>query len=152
MEPMPFHVESVPTVALTLEAYCQRHNLGERTVRRWLAAGELPGASKDSGSWMIPANAQRQPGAGGQQVATQPAAAPAGTIAMQQVPASLAGQLEGLPAYLHLEDAARLLGIDAGVIVRNADHFGAVRWGDLTPGRRRAWRVPQATVRAIAGL
>ena len=167
MTALPFHVETVPSVGVTVEHYAELHGLSVRTVRRWLAAGELPTATKTGDVWSIPANAERVPGAGN---AMAPVAAgltdavAAGAALMRQqrqgqqlataAPAtpSLAGELDTLPAYLHLEDAARLLGVDPYVIVRNADHFGAVRWGELTAGKRRSWLVPAATVRQIAGL
>lgn len=55
----------IPTYYLTLAQYADQHNVSERTVKRWLSADELPGATKNEhGAWQIPSHAQRTVPAG----------------------------------------------------------------------------------------
>lgn len=42
---------------LTLDGYCRHVGRTERTVRRWLAKGQLPDAVLLDGQWTIPADA-----------------------------------------------------------------------------------------------
>lgn len=123
---------------LTLQGYVDRTGKTERTVRRWLAAGDLPGARKDrGGQWMIPADAVYTPGAGAALALVEP----------EPEPVSLAGELDALPALLALVDASRLLGVTEYAIRRNREFFGAVRLGP-----RGSLVVPASVVRELAGL
>lgn len=132
---------------LTPTQYAEAHTLSIRTVRRYLAAGKLPGARQLAGSneWVIPVDArplQAQPAAVA--VREQPAR-PA--VAPDTTPVTLAGQLAAQPAFLSLDDAARLLGVKPADIRRNRDAFDVPAWCGA-----RSILVPQATVRRIAGL
>ncbi|MHA7986771.1 helix-turn-helix domain-containing protein [Rathayibacter sp. CAU 1779] len=50
-----------PVVWMTVEQYCAASGAKDRTVRRWLAAGELQGAQLVDGKWRIPPGAHRVP-------------------------------------------------------------------------------------------
>lgn len=50
----------IPTFYFTIPQYAEHHGLSERTVKRYLAAGELPGAMKNEhNQWQIPAHVER---------------------------------------------------------------------------------------------
>lgn len=148
MTALPFDVETVPSVGLSVERYAETHGVSIRSVRRWLSAGELPGAVKTGDVWMIPANAQRVRGAGSAvEHVAQPASAAQTAVQQPAGGLSLAGQLDALTAYLTLEDAGRLLGISAYAIRQNRQAFGVVPYGP-----NGALLVPQAVVRQVAGL
>lgn len=106
---------------LTASQYADAVGASERTVKRWLAADEIPGAQRDpSGRWLIPADAERVP-------------TPAGVVQMlrdtnsavdvRQLPTP-AEIVEQLPALVPVgEDLARLLGIPETAIRRNHDDY-----------------------------
>lgn len=46
-----------PNMMLTVKQYAQHHNLGHRTVQRYLTDGRLPTAKKTKAGWKIPVHA-----------------------------------------------------------------------------------------------
>lgn len=50
----------IPSWFVSLAQYSELHGVTDRTVKRWLAGNELPGAYKDGrGAWQIPKDAVR---------------------------------------------------------------------------------------------
>lgn len=147
---------------LSLSQYATAHGISTRTVKRWLADEQLPGAEKDAftGEWQIPAHATRQlRPRSDEQPATprEPGSAVAthlfggrGEIQpmpqLQQLEPSLRDDLDDESAFLTIDEASRYLGIPQAQILRNADRFGLERVG--TNG---SYRLPQRVVREIAG-
>ncbi|WP_332065028.1 hypothetical protein [Agromyces sp. CCNWLW203] len=131
---------AAPTQMLTLEGYIAHSGKTERTVRRWLADDELPGAKKrPDGAWMIPADAVRTIGHAGRDVVS------IGGDSQVTAPVSLTSLLDEQPALLPLDVAARLLGTSEYSIKSNRDMFDVRRIG-------RGLVVPQRVVRELAGL
>lgn len=148
-----------PGTMLPAAQWAELHGVSLRSARRYLSNDALRGAEKRQGAWYIPAETTPPtPGShtrpAGTELAHQgPAAAPAPRQARAGAEPTLEGSLATQPAYLDLETAARLLGVEPGVITRNPELFGAQRLGERAANRgRRAWLVPQATVRTTAGL
>jgi len=138
--------------------YAEHRNTTERTVRRWLKDGWLPGATQyPDGRWDIPRDAIEQKPlfpvattapANGQ--AASPDVSGVVSVARQGDTAqglSLAQALDQHPALLSLEQASRLLGIPESAIRRQAEELGALPWGP-----RGTLVVPARVVRALAGL
>lgn len=150
---------------LTLGEYAEKIGMSTRNIKRWLGAGEVPGAYKDpmaGGAWRIPEHAVRQMRATPADQ-TQPqdhSEAPlqlvpaAGVTGGQLVPfvapeppePSLREDLDDEPAYLSIPDAARYLGIPQAQILKNPERFGLE---DV--GVSGSPRVPQRVVRRIMG-
>lgn len=145
---------------LSLSQYAVAHGVSTRTVKRWLADGELPGAEKDkfTEQWRIPANATRQLRPKGEGSTAAP-----GTVVeqhlfrgrgeiqpvpqlQQQLEPSLRDDLDDEPGFLRLEEAARYLGIPQAQILQQAERFELEKVG--TNG---SYRMPQRVVREIAG-
>ena len=132
------------TTMLTRAAYAAHHGKSDRTVQRWLADGLLPGAQRTREGWLIPADVLPMPDPPG-----------AGTVARTGAPvsvappATLAGALDVLPAYLTVERAADLLGINPRTVRRNATRWHGERIGGENG---QAWMIPAAAVRQVAGL
>lgn len=145
------------TEMLSIVDYAERQGINARTVKRWLAADELPGAEKDpfTGAWRIPANATRmvtakvdpQPGPG-----TELEFGPAypGTVGQFHgwPPAAVAPEeptrledLEELPAFLTIAQAAEYLGIPQAQILAHRETFGV-----MDVGVNGSPRVPKAIV------
>lgn len=134
------------TQHLSVTGWAKHYGTTERTARRWLAAGEIPAATKDprTGEWHIPPDAVR--------VQTLPDAlsAPAGAVAVTgpgRAPRTLADALDTLPGYLTVDETARLLGISPYAV-----RSRAIRYRGERVGEGGAWMFPQAVVREIAGL
>ncbi len=139
---------------LSINEYGERHNVHHRTVRRWLADGKLPGATKDpfTGAWRIPADAQPVQMStdvaplqmtGGEQGMVLPqgwSMAPE-----EQVPTRL-DELADEPAFLTVADAAQYLGIPQAQILANPELFEVMH-----VGVSGAPRVPKRTVYAFEG-
>ena len=138
---------------VTVGQWAQAHGVEPRSARRYVQKGKLAAVMQD-GKWMVPADAEVQESRQGATVARRDQAPAARVPATPRAAAmTLEDHLAGQTAYLDLATAARLLGIPADVLVRQREEFGTVRYGDLDPkSRRRAWVVPAATVRKIAGL
>lgn len=148
---------------LTVAQWATARGASERSVMRWLADGEIPGAEKVDGRWNLPANAHRirredklsptdkarQEGA--QQAIVQTFSNPGvlGALAPSTVPMEekLLEALGGRTAYLSVEEASTFLGISEYAIRRNAARF------HLEPvGPNGAMMVPQRVIRRIAGV
>lgn len=139
--------------------YAEHVGVSERTVLRWLKAGELPSAVKTGdGRWFIPADAVRQvpmvpDSPAGLFTATSPdvSVTRQGDVARVNgaggQPVSLGDALDLHPALLSLEEASRLLGIPESSIRRHADQLDARPWGP-----RGTLVVPARIVRGLAGL
>lgn len=140
----------------TLKEYAASHYapgsinpLSERTVKRWLTAGELPGAEKDAaGQWRIPAESVRTVKESAEVV---PLAGRHGTVA--PVMAATAPDWDMLPTFLTLEQASQLLSpVTPRGIAANADYFGAVML-TIEGGHGHArLMVPLATIKRLRGL
>jgi hypothetical protein len=137
---------------LTMAAWAERHGFAERSVQRWIRAGELPAAVMVGNRWEIPEHAQRveqvtMRAAG--QVLAERAGAELTTTEDDEppVPVSVREALDTLPGYLPLDVAARLLGIPRHQVRDHADVFEAVPFG-----RRGSLVVPAAVVRRIGGI
>jgi hypothetical protein len=135
--------------------FAEHRNTTERTVRRWLKDGWLPGATQyPDGRWDIPRDAIEQKPlippmpaapANGHDVSGVMSVARQGDTA--QGP-SLAQALDQHPAMLSLEQASRLLGVEVAAIIRNRERFAVEELGRAAS----TWRVPGRIVREIAGL
>lgn len=147
-----------------LSDYAARHQVSERTVKRWLASEALPGAVKVEGTWSIPADAKplRGAGGGGGTVITQQPlmpSAPARPSAPATTPATPApaqghqgvpwGALDQLPALVPLELAARFLGVTPSQVHALARRE-LVELIEL--GNRHDHYVPQRSLRGLAGI
>ncbi|QTX04102.1 helix-turn-helix domain-containing protein [Agromyces archimandritae] len=124
----------VTDVTMTPEAYAAATAVSLRTVRRWLRDGELPGARKVDGAWMIPASSRRTPAAGVERHGDM-----SGVV-------TLSSRLDELPALLPLDLAAVLLGTTIYALRRHRDYFGVV-----PVGPRGSLVVPQSTIRRLRG-
>jgi hypothetical protein len=135
---------------LTVRQFAQRHGVAVRTVERWQEDGHLSGVVRlDSGN-LIPD--QPRPAIGRRAAAApepleQRALAVPAPAALEQGPRNLAEALALLPAFLTLEDAARLLGIPVVRIKENPERFAAEPVDD-----RRQLMVPARVVREVAGI
>lgn len=150
---------------LSVAEYATAKGVSTRSVKRWLADGELPAAEKDAftGQWRIPRTAARQVQAvaadvgkpvnhsellGQLGVATMPGAEVLPWQAMPE-PAepTLRERLDDETGYLTIEEAAEYLGIPQAQIRANADRFG------LEPvGVNGSMRVPQRIIRRVMGV
>jgi len=133
--------------------YAEHTGASERSVWRWLKAGELPAASKaPDGQWYIPPDAVRQ--RSGTDVAltrTDMSVTRQSVSGANGHPAqgeSLAEALDQHPAFLTIEEAARLLGVPETAITRHRERFAVEKFGAAIS----TWRVPGRIVREIAGL
>lgn len=120
----------------TAEGYAQAQGITVRTVKRWLAAGELPGATKDElGRWMIPNDAQRTTG----ELVTM-------ENAMTRPMTSQPVTLDALPSFLTVDEAAQILGISRHAIATHREYFDVVPFGP-----HGSLVVPLATIKRIRG-
>ena len=156
---------------LSLADYSERAGVNARTVKRWLASDELPGAIKDpfTGAWRIPATATRMvqartdgPAGGfGSEMAVHDAAtAAAGGLdagALVQLMAAMNANraeaeptrlddLEELPAMLTVAQAAEFLGVPQAQILAHRDVFKV-----MDVGVNASPRVPKSTIYAFEG-
>jgi hypothetical protein len=109
---------SGPAVSLT--DWRESVGASERQVRRWLAAGQIPGAALVGGVWWIPADAPRP-------LPMRPDRSP-GTI-VRPAPATAVAHTAPLGHLGSLDDAAAVLGTTVGGVRRMAAD------GLLTVGR-----------------
>jgi hypothetical protein len=151
---------------LSVAEYATAKGVSTRSVKRWLADEELPGAEKDpfTGAWRIPRTSVRQVKAVsaevGQPVNHSELLAQMGVMTMpgggevvpwQQMPAApeptLRERLDDETGYLTIEEAAEYLGIPQAQIRANAERFG------LEPvGVNGSLRVPQRVIRRVMGF
>jgi len=130
---------------LTPATYAQHVGASERSVRRWLAEGELPAARQVAGRWEIPADAVRVQRLDGR--ALEGALRTSGELVEVPTTTSLVGALQVLPVMLDVETAAQLLGVSAYAVRQHADELGGRRWGP-----NGALVIPQSALRELAGL
>lgn len=130
---------------LSLNAFAEQRGVTVRTVRRWLADLRLPGATLTAGSWQIPADTELADPAPrhAQLVPVE------NTMTPPPLPVlSLAEQLDLLPAFLTIEQAATQLGIPASQI-RNPNNRSLFK--PVSVGPRGALMIPQAVIRNLRG-
>ena len=125
---------------VTAAQYADRVSKTERTIKRWLADDELPGAYQDErGRWMIPAEAERRTRAGDVVPMTRP---------MTRPTTDLVEKIDTLPSFLTIDQAAQVLGISRHAILtpRGREYFDVVPFG---PNGSHV--VPLATIKKIRG-
>ncbi|UOE45288.1 helix-turn-helix domain-containing protein [Agromyces larvae] len=127
---------------VTVAEYARQRGITERTVRRWLAAGELSAARQLRGRWMIPADAE--PVAHESASLERPRTS---TPRPARPPLTLSAALDESPVFLTIETAARLLGVSEHAVRANRETFGVVRLG-----AHGSLVVPQRVLREFAGL
>jgi len=142
---------------LPAKDYADLKGIAFRSVTRYLAAEELPGAAQDgAGKWLIPADTERaqhkelvvRQGAEVQVHSVQGGAStPLGTMKDYSKMPTLEQALDHQTAYVSIEEASRLLGITEYAIRSHPEEYGIV-----PRGRHGAVVVPQAVIRTIAGL
>ena len=116
-----------PAAYLTAAQYATSIDKTERTVKRWLADGELPGAHQDErGRWLIPAGAERT--VSGELVTLE---RPMTRPMTEVVTSHPAGMIDTAPSFLTIEQAAHVLGISRHAILtpRGRDYFDVVPFG-----------------------
>ena len=135
------------------------HTPQTRAIRTALKEGRVTGAVWDQhanggrGRWQIPADAVVQPRAGTTVQRATPAAAAPATTSPDAAAADVLARprlveiLDRSPAYLPVDDAARLLGVPATRIREHPELFGA-----QPLGYRESLLVPQSIIRDLAGL
>jgi len=155
------------TTYVDIETYAGIVGATDRTVRRWLGNGEVPGAQRDTtGKWEIPASAVRR-AKSPEEVRAYREAEAAGINAAEHseigVPAlypgteltlagpvtepSLVQALDDETGFLSIADASHYLGIPQAQILANPERF------DLAPvGVNGSMRVPQRIIRRIMGI
>ncbi len=133
---------------VTLEAYCEHVGTTERTVRRWLAADELPDARKLDGAWTIPLDARRVPKTAADVVTLPRQVTPTPDNAIDTLDRVLPRILDAAPSFLSIDEAAQLLGISRHAILtpRGRDYFGVVPFG---PNGSHV--IPLAKIKEIRG-
>lgn len=126
-----------------MQEWADEHGCSLRSVKRWVAAGEIPGAVLEAGRRLIPADATRQETltATPAREVTHRASHPHGPT----VPVTLTDALAQSTAFLDIETAARFLGISAHAVMADKARFNLERRG-------RSYVMPAAVVRDIAGL
>lgn len=147
-----------------IETYAEIAGATDRTVRRWLGNGEVPGAERDAtGKWQIPSNAVRRAktpeevkafreGSGNAAEHSEvgiPALYPSTELTLSTPVAepTLVQGLDDETGYLSIADASHYLGIPQAQILANPERF------DLAPvGVNGSMRVPQRIIRRIMGI
>ena len=154
-------------VYVDIETYAGIVGATDRTVRRWLGNGEVPGAQRDiTGKWEIPAGSVRRAktpdevrafreGETGLVNAAEhsevgvPATYPSTemTLSGPVTEPTLVQSLDDETGYLSISDASHYLGIPQAQILANAERF------DLAPvGVNGSMRVPQRIIRRVRGI
>jgi len=138
----------------TLQQYAATHSaagstkpLSERTVKRWLAEGELPGAHQDErGRWQIPADAVRTPRMAGQ-VVSMTARQSDNIVSAVGSPTPEQLNYNVLPTFLSLEQAAFLLDLPLGTLQNktNRRYFRVRKLGGKL-------RMPLSRVKKLRGI
>ncbi|MGY4645878.1 hypothetical protein [Cellulomonas sp. URHB0016] len=136
----------VMTTMLSKEKYSEKTGIAPRTLDRYLPEGRIEGAVKDSrGAWRIPADARLLPSTAVVRQAEPDVVPPPPDV-------RLADAIATLPAFVNVVTAARLLGIPADVVRENAVELDGRQWGRRLSDHERAWVIPLATIRRLAGL
>lgn len=129
---------NIPPHLLSAKEYAEKVGVTDRSVKRWIAEGELDGTLLGT-KWYVPFDAVRRvPEESSEMVVARRAAPTAIT---------LVSSLEGQPAFLSLEVAAQLLGVTEFTIRQHQEFFGVMPFGP-----KGSLVVPQSTVRNVAGL
>lgn len=138
---MTLTYDMTPPTFVAVATYAGLVDVSERTVKRWLASGELPDAVKDErGRWLIPANAERQISTG-ELVTLDPR--PMTRHMTPTVP-----NLDELPSFLTVDQAAQLLDVSRHAILtpRGREYFDVVPFGV-----NGSFVIPLATIKRIRG-
>lgn len=133
-----------PEFHLTAAQYANRIGKTERTVKRWLADGELPGAYQDErGRWMIPVDAERT---ASNDLVTLPR--PMTRPMTVEISHGHAPLIDTLPSFLSIDEASAVLGISRHAILtpRGRDYFDVVPFG-----ANGSLVIPLATIKRIRG-
>lgn len=134
---------------ISIDDFAEQRQASTRTVRRWLAAGKIPGAVQIGGKWSLPADAIVQDTLPGVMDTARDAGR---AVAVQQrghvtdTSMTVNAVLAPLPVMVTLDVAARVLGISEYAIRANADYFELVRMGE-----RGAYVMPKARIRELEG-
>jgi hypothetical protein len=152
----------IPEQMLNAKDYARHVGASDRSIKRWLAAGELPGARMIDGAWAIPVSTMRQKGLGGDTGEWAPSTPqPAGnqvavsgpskadierafTEWMNQPRATMEQRLAEENIFIPLERAADLLGLSVYEIRKSPEDYGAVR-----RGAHGAYVIPKAQLRHL---
>ena len=151
-----------PTEVLTLNEYAESVGVHPRSVKRWLANGEVPDAFQDpfSKQWQFPAGAPRvqraseEPATTGYSTAVSPAnggaVVPHGWFPHpgeihEDEPTRLE-MLDEESAFLTVERASKFLGVPQAQIRANAETFGL-----MPVGINGSLMVPKSTIRRFEG-
>jgi hypothetical protein len=141
---------------LPAQEYADLQGISFRSVKRYLAEEELPGAIFYDKKWLIPADAERSQhkelvvrnGTEVQVHAVQGGSStPLGTMKDYSKMPTLEQALDHQTAYVTVEEAANLMGITEYAIRNHPEEYGVV-----PRGRHGGAVVPQAVIRKIAGL
>jgi hypothetical protein len=131
----------IPAAYLSAAQYADAIGKTERTVKRWLADGELLGAYQDErGRWMIPANAERTTG----ELVTldRPTTRPMTDMVLSH-PSQM---IDALPSFIDIDRAASILGISRHAITTHREYFDVVPFGP-----NGSLVIPLATIKRIRG-
>ncbi|WZB38970.1 helix-turn-helix DNA binding protein [Microbacterium phage Ekko14] len=134
------------TSMISIDAFAAQRKVATRTVRRWLDAGRIPGATKVAGKWLLPADAIVQDALPG--VMDTVKDAPVSIDRRQHAGSELtvAGVLAPLPVMVPLDTAARVLGVSEYTMRRNADYFQLQRLG-----AHGSYVMPKSRIRELEG-
>jgi hypothetical protein len=157
---------------LTPEQYAEQQDKTLRTVRRWLADEEVPGAWQDpiTKKWNIPAGAERVVSEVPKDLRPRPVQyvmPPAGEqpgnglvlheqsrqlepTLLEREPTRLE-DLEEESTFLSIAAAAEYLGIPQESILEQPDVFGVMPVGRKLPDGTRVKKVPKATIKKFEG-
>jgi hypothetical protein len=152
----------IPTETMSLNEYAEFVNAHPRTVKRWLANGELPGAFRDpfSKEWRFTRDTTRQQKAAEDAAPQSFEVAVSGANGQMMVPPqwfphpgeihedepTRLEMLDEESAFLTVERAARFLGVPQAQIRANAEMF------NLMPvGISGSLMVPKSTIRRFEG-
>lgn len=131
-------------VMMAAADYADLIQVSERTVKRWLADGELPGAMKDErGRWLIPSTAERTASPAEVVTLDRPMTSPMTGVEVTH-PAQMS--LDILPSFLTIDQAAQILGISRHAIATHREYFDVVPFGS-----NGSLVVPLATIKKIRG-
>lgn len=133
---------------VTAARYAEISGVSDRTVKRWLADEELPGAYQDErGRWMIPADATRTPRPADIVQLDRPMSPHAGHPSRGELAIADVGPLlDTLPSFLTLDQASGILGVSRHAIATHRDYFDVVPFGP-----NGSLVIPLATIKRIRG-
>jgi len=134
------------TVTIPEYAAMQTPPVTERTVRRWLKDDEIrPAPIQDNrGKWWIEATAIRRP-----RDLDTIAPSSGGALATTSKHDTIHAILDRETAYLDVATAARLMGVNEGIIRKHWRDLDGRDWGGESG---QAIVIPQSTIRRILGI